>query len=175
MGSKPLKSPFIGSVPMFKPEKHEGVVLTSRPVNKLLIEREAVAYTGHRKQFIEWLAYEGKDPEAMQGYAYDTYRVYANIISQFHRYVWETEGRFTLDLTHAHADDCLKEQVKSGEYSESYLHNTKLSLLAYFRFNHAPSLLRERRTNPGRGSSVPAYRCGGSDSTVRPQSRFQES
>lgn len=83
---------------MSKPEKHEGVVLIHEKVEELLSERQRIAYKEHRRRYIDWLAYEGKNTDALEGYAIATYRVYENITCQFHRYVWEREDRFTLDL-----------------------------------------------------------------------------
>jgi hypothetical protein len=37
------------------------------------------------KKFIKWLARLGKTSEKLEGYAYDTYCAYSNIICQFHR------------------------------------------------------------------------------------------
>lgn len=124
----------MGRVTMYNREKVEGVVLIHEPVEKRLSERQIISYREHRRSLIEWLATEGKDPTALEGYAYATYRVYANVICNFHRSVWDEEG-FTLDLTHAQARAYLKKKVTSDEdHSSSHLNNVKLGLLAYFRF-----------------------------------------
>lgn len=116
-------------------EKVEGIVLIYRPTEDYLNDRQRVAYKGHREKLIKWLAKQGKNPEKLEGYAYDTYATYANVISQFHRYVWEEEGRFTLDLSHEQADEYLRGLILGDkDYSSSHLHNTKLALKAYFRF-----------------------------------------
>jgi len=119
---------------MSNAEKLEGVVLIPEPARKSLSERQLVAYKNTRKNLIDWLAYEGKDPDALDGYSKDTYKVHASIICQFHRFVWDTEGSFTLDSTHDHANAFLRQRVRSDEYSDSYKHNIKLALKAYFRF-----------------------------------------
>ena len=123
---------------MSEAEKLEGVVLISDEARKMLSERQEVAYRRSRQRLVDWLAYEGKDPEKLEGYAKDTFKVYSNIICMFHRRVWEQGGKFTLDLTHDHADCFLRERVRSDEYSSSYKHNTKLALKAYFRFKDNP-------------------------------------
>lgn len=114
--------------------KLEGVVLISDPAREQLTNRQQIAYKTHREDLVDWLAYEGKNPEMLEGYAKDTYTVYANIICRFHRYVWQQEGKYTLTLSHGHADSFLKEHVRNDEYSDSYKHNTKLALKAYYRF-----------------------------------------
>jgi integrase len=120
---------------MSEREKVEGIVLIHQPTEEYLNSRQRIAYREHRRKYIKWLATRGQDPDALEGYAYDTYYAYANVTCQFHRYVWDQEGRFTLDPTHDHAEDYLIEQKTSSEdYSSSYLHNIKLTLKAYFRY-----------------------------------------
>lgn len=115
--------------------KVEGIVLIHEPTAEYLNERQRVAYRGHREKLIKWLAKQGKDPEKLEGYAHDTYYTYANVIDQFHRHIWDENSSFTLDLSHAQADEYLRGLILSDQdYSSSHLHNTKLALKAYFRF-----------------------------------------
>lgn len=120
---------------MSEREKVEGIVLIYEPVEEYLNERERIAYKNHREKFIRWLATQGKNPDQLEGYAKDTYYTYANIICKFHRYVWSENNGFTLELTQTHAEDFLKKLILSNDYSDSHLHNTKLALKAYFRYN----------------------------------------
>jgi len=120
---------------MVEREKVEGVVLIYAPTGDYLNNRQCIAYEGHREKLIKWLATEGKDPVELEGYAYDTYYTYANIIDQLHRFVWDEEDHFTLDLDHDHADQYLKQVILNEDYSDSHRHNTMLALKAYFRFN----------------------------------------
>jgi len=114
--------------------KVEGIVLIPEPVESKLNERELVSYKKHRERFIRWLATQGKEPEALEGYAEDTYSTYATIVSKFHRDIWEANGGFTLELSQEQAENYLRDMVLSNDYSDSHLHNTKLALKAYFRF-----------------------------------------
>lgn len=77
----------MGCMSMNEREKVEGIVLIYSPTEDYLNERQRVAYKGHRERLVKWLAKRGTNPEKLEGYAYDTY-TYANIIPQFHRYVW---------------------------------------------------------------------------------------
>ncbi|MFO7926754.1 MAG: hypothetical protein ACQET5_15915 [Halobacteriota archaeon] len=77
---------------MSEREKVEGIVLIYEPVEEYLNQREIVAYRNHRERLIKWLATQGKNPEALEGYAKDTFATYANIICTFHRDVWEKEN-----------------------------------------------------------------------------------
>ena len=125
----------MGCVTVNERAKIEGVVLIYEPTEEYLNQRQRIAYENHRKMLVKWLAKRGKDPERFEGYAFDTYYTYANIICQFHRSVWDKVGGFTLDLTHKQADEYLRSLILSDEdYSSSHLHNTKLALKAYFRF-----------------------------------------
>jgi hypothetical protein len=86
-------------------EKVEAIVLIYEPTDAYLNERQRVAYRGHPKKLIKWLSKQGKAPEKLEGYAHDMYYTYANVIDQFHRFVWDETDGFTLDLTHEHADE----------------------------------------------------------------------
>lgn len=116
------------------PEKIEGIVLIPEPSRDCLNERQLVAYENHRRKFLKWLARQGKNPDALEGYAHDTARNYASIIDKFHRHVWDEEG-YTLDISHDAAEEYLRSLVMANdEYSQSHLHNVKLALMTYFRF-----------------------------------------
>jgi hypothetical protein len=119
---------------MSEREKKEGVVLIYEPTEEYLNPRQRIAYREHRRKYIDWLANEGKDPDALEGYAEATYTNFANITCKFHRFAWNRTGSFTLTLSHELAEQYLKDQKKSGDYSSSHLHNIKLALKAYFRY-----------------------------------------
>lgn len=120
---------------MNEPEKVEGVVLTPGPSRDYLNERQLIAYENHRRDLVKWLTQMGKDPEKLEGYAEHTAKNYATNLDCLYRWVWEKEDGYTTSITHAHADEYLRELVLSDEdYSDSHLHNVKLSLKAYFRW-----------------------------------------
>lgn len=118
------------------PDKVEGIVLIPDPSRDFLNERQLVAYESHRREFLKWLARQGKNPDALEGYAHDTAKNYASIIDKFHRYVWEKHN-YTLDSGHDAAEDYLRSMVMADdEYSRSHLYNVKLALIAYFRYRN---------------------------------------
>jgi integrase len=118
------------------PEKIEGIVLIPGPARDYLNERQLVAYESHRREFIKWLARQGKNPDALEGYAHDTARNYASITDKFLRYVWD-QDRYTTDIGHDEAEEYLRSLVMADDaYSDSHLHNVKLALMAYFRFKN---------------------------------------
>lgn len=120
---------------MSDPQKYKGVVLSSSKSDKALNERQRIAYVEHRKQYIDWLLTQGKNPAEREGYSRDTIKVYATIHDAFMRRVWVDHGGYTTAVTHDHADNYIYHLCDSEEnYSQSYKHNVKLALLAYFRF-----------------------------------------
>lgn len=120
---------------MSKPNKVEGIVLLSEPSEKAVNERQKIAYQNHREQLIEWLANEGKEPEKLKGYAHHTAKNYATIIDKLHRWVWDENDGYTLEISHDEGEAYLKEQALSDEdYSDSHLHNIQLAIKTYFRF-----------------------------------------
>jgi len=75
----------------------------------------------------------GKNPEQLEGYAYDTAKVYASVLDKFHRWAWEHRGEYSLDLDHQDTDTYIRNMIMAdNEYSSSYLNNIKLALKAYF-------------------------------------------
>jgi len=125
----------MGLVTTSEREKVESVVLIYEPVEDYLNSRQRIAYREHRRKYIDWLANRGQDPDAIEGYASDTYYTYANVTCQFHRHVRDREGGFTLDPTHEHANDYLTDKKTGDEdYSASHLHNIKLALKIHFRY-----------------------------------------
>lgn len=121
---------------MVYPEKVEGIVAISKPTAEILTERQLVAYRTHREDLINWLVHRGKDPEKREVYAFDTARNYASILDKLHRWVWDEQDGFTMDISHEDADDYLDGLMTGGrEYSGSHLHNVKLALKCYFRYS----------------------------------------
>lgn len=117
-------------------EKVEGIVLIPDPSEGYMNERQRVDYKNHRQDYIEWLANYGKDPEALEGYAYDTAKNYAAITDKFYRWVWETKDGYTVQVTHEDAKKYIRELVKD-DYTKSHLNNVLLALKALFRWHSA--------------------------------------
>lgn len=121
----------------FRPEKFQGIVLISEPSYEQLNERQKVGYRNHRKKLIKWLTQQGQDPEKLEGYAHDTARNYASIIDKMTRWVWVHRGGYTTEISHDEGEAYLKEQALSEQdYSDSHLHNIKLAIMAYFRYQN---------------------------------------
>lgn len=79
------------------------------PISRgLLNYRQLVDYDEHRKSLITWLSTQGKEPEKNKGYAPSTVTNYAHRLDKFYRWVWERSGRYTTQITHAHADNYME-------------------------------------------------------------------
>jgi len=74
-----------------------------------LNERQLVDYRDHRERYVRWLLTVGKEPDRARGYATSTAQNHAYRTDHFYRWVWNREGRYTLELTHRHADGYLAE------------------------------------------------------------------
>ena len=99
---------------MSEREKLHGIVLIHEPAEKYLNARQRIACREHRRDFIDWSETRGKEPDAYEGYAYDTCYVYANVVCQFHRHVWDERG-FTLGMEHDDARNYMEALLTAPE------------------------------------------------------------
>lgn len=76
-------------------------------------------YCDHRRELLTWLLTQGKHPEVDEGYSANTVRTRAYHLDLFYRFVWEIEGRYTEDITLAHANAWMK-YLSSQPLSSSY-------------------------------------------------------
>jgi len=107
--------------------------LVTGPSEEYLNERQLVMYRSWREDFIDWLRYEGKDPDRVEGYAEATVAKTAHRTGQFLRWVWDQEDGFTLSVTHDHADGFMKE-VTYTDHSNSHKSNTQKAIKRLFKW-----------------------------------------
>lgn len=79
------------------------------PTQARLTERQLVDYEAHRTRLVKWMLYLGKDPDAAQGYAFETVRRRCYNTDIFYRWVWDHEDEYTTQVTHDHADTYARE------------------------------------------------------------------
>ena len=116
-------------------DKIDGIPLITEPAQKRLTERQMVDYAHHRREFLEWSLYLGKNPEKAKGYSRQTMEVRASRIDQFYRWVWDQRG-YTTGVTHEDADTYLQELAYSDKAQSSKAHTLK-SLKGLFKWrNH---------------------------------------
>lgn len=111
----------------------EEFAVTTRQSRDALSEKQLVDYQNHREAFIQWLIHLGKDPRMAEGYSRDTIRVTSYRTDQFNRWVWAKEDGYSMTLTHAHADDYMRDLLYS-QTSATHKSNTQKALKRYFNW-----------------------------------------
>lgn len=105
----------------------------TEPSRERLTPAQIIHYRDHRRSFIDWMDEVGKNPQKKEGYAHETVRRRAQDTDQFYRWVWDQAGRYTTQVTPAHADGFI-EMLVGQDYSESALANVVKSFKALFRW-----------------------------------------
>ena len=115
-------------------EKVSGVPLITEPTSVRLSKKQQVDYSAERRSFLQWLSHEGKNPEALEGYAKATVRRTSYDIDKFYRWNWERSDRgYHLSPSHQEADEYVRDLLYS-DYSRSHCAKARKSLLRYFRW-----------------------------------------
>lgn len=86
----------------------DDIRVVTGPSEEQLNERQFVDYRSQREKCLKWLLSMGKDPEAFEGYAFQTVRARGNRMDYFYRWIWQEEGRYVSDVTREHADAVLQ-------------------------------------------------------------------
>jgi integrase len=111
----------------------EGITLVPEQSREYCNRRQFLDYREHRERFVRWLLNLGKDPEHAEGYAHSTARRRAYDTDGFYRFVWDQRGAYTLDVSHADADDYCRELALTDD-SDAHRANTQKSLKCLFRW-----------------------------------------
>lgn len=111
----------------------DGLPVVPEPSVERLTDRKLVDYRDHRERFLKWCLTMGKNPEGVEGYSRHTVKNRAYRTGTFYRWVWEEEGTYTTQITHAHADDYTREMAYDGS-SASHKANTQKALKMLFRW-----------------------------------------
>lgn len=107
--------------------------IVPEPDRNRLTPDEVTTYRSEREAFIAWLHVEGKDPNAVEGYAPKTVQNTAYRTSTFYRFVWDQEGEFTVNVTHTHADSYL-DMLAYSDASGTHPNQERKALLRLFRW-----------------------------------------
>jgi len=117
-------------------DKIDGIRVIPEPTQKRLNQRQLEDYREHRRAMIKWILTFGKDPEKVEGYAFDTARQRSYKIDQFYRWVWDQEDGYTLAVTTEHADQYSKE-LAFEETSQTHKAAVQKAVKTLFKFlNH---------------------------------------
>ena len=90
-------------------------------------------YETWKRGVIEWLHFEGKDPERLRGYSEETLRGTSYKIDQVMRWLWNERG-YTTELTPDDADALMRELGRYTEYSDANLNNFVKAIKRLFNF-----------------------------------------
>lgn len=72
------------------------LTLVTQPAKKYLNQRQLVDYKSQRTDCLQWLLHFGKNPDKVEGYAFETVRARASRMDMFYRWVWDQEKRVRL-------------------------------------------------------------------------------
>jgi hypothetical protein len=113
--------------------KFDDISVIPQPTEDRLNQRQIVDYRTEREDCFEWLLAFGKDPQRADGYARTTVRNRSYRMDQFYRWVWEHDGRYTLAVSHEHADEWMQ-QLARGDYSDTHLSLCQRSVQMLFKW-----------------------------------------
>lgn len=109
--------------------------LVTNKSKELLNERQIVDYQTQRESCLDWLLTFGKHPKRAEGYAFGTVKARAARMDQFYRFVWESEGGYTAEVTHDHADAWMKELARADS-SNSHKDCCRKAVAMLFKWRH---------------------------------------
>ena len=82
--------------------------LVPNPTKEILTDRQLVDYKHQRERFLDWLKHFGKDPKKAEGYSEYTTKDTMYRTDRFWRWIWDYENKYTLSISHEHADEYMK-------------------------------------------------------------------
>lgn len=112
----------------------EDLTLVTEPAAEQLNNRQLLDYRSHREACLEWLLSVGKRPAKADGYAFQTVANRAYRMDLFYRWVWEQEGRYTTQITHAHADEWLQYLARLDK-SNAHKDNCRKALQMLYKWH----------------------------------------
>ena len=95
--------------------------------------RARTDYQTWKRDFLEWLTTEGKNPERLDGYSHHTIRQTSYKIDHAFRWVWNERG-YTTEITPDDADKLMRKLGRYSEYADSTLLNIVKSLKRLFSY-----------------------------------------
>jgi integrase len=95
--------------------------------------RARVDYKGWKRAFLEWLHFEGKDPERLRGYADTTVRKTSYNTDQIMRWLWNRRG-YTTEFSTDDADELMREMGRYSSYSDAHLNSFVKTIKRIFSY-----------------------------------------
>ncbi len=100
-----------------------------------LNQRQLLDYRNERENCLTWLLTFGKRPDEAVGYSSGTIRPTAYRMDRFYRFVWETEGGYTANVTHEHADSWMTHLARENS-SSTHKRNCQKAIKRLFKWRY---------------------------------------
>lgn len=91
-------------------------------------------YIHFKETFLEWLLHEGKDTYRSEGYSKSTVKTTHYKVEETYRWLWDTKGEYTLDLTPDEATQLIDFLVRRTPHPDGYVYTFEKSLRRLFKF-----------------------------------------
>jgi site-specific recombinase XerD len=119
----------------FDPDDHTFNLVTEPTKDALdaLTPKALREYRAFKTDYLDWLAAMGKNPHRRRGYADTTLEQISIKTDQIFRWLWDTEGRYTLQFGPEDADDLMSEYARY-DYTDANLLTFVKVIKRYFKY-----------------------------------------
>jgi len=119
----------------FNPEDHTFNLVTTPTKNALdtFAPEAAREYQEFKSDYLDWLTERGKKPYRREGYADTTLKQISSKTDQIFRWLWNTEGEYTLQFGPDEADAMMKDHALSDD-SDANLLTYVTTIRRYFKY-----------------------------------------
>jgi site-specific recombinase XerD len=119
----------------FDPDEHTFNLVTKPTKDALdaLTPKAAREYRAFKSDYLDWLAAMGKNPHRRRGYADTTLEQISIKTDQIFRWLWDTEGRYTLQFAPEDADALMSEYARY-DYTDANLLTFVKVIKRYFKY-----------------------------------------
>lgn len=109
--------------------------VVTEPSESYLNQRQLLDYRSEREDCLQWLLAFGKNPDRAEGYAFGTVKPRSYRMDRFYRWVWDTEGGYTVNVTHDHADGWLR-HLAQRDVSNTHKLNCLKAVKMLYKWRH---------------------------------------
>ncbi|WP_142858280.1 tyrosine-type recombinase/integrase [Salinigranum halophilum] len=94
-------------------------------------------YRKFKQDFLKWLSTLGKNPTRRRGYSATTLKTTNYKVDKAYRWLWRTEGKYSLNFGPTHADEMMEELALMSNYADSTLLTFVKAIKRLFKYkNH---------------------------------------
>jgi integrase len=91
-------------------------------------------YERFKIDLLRWLLNEGKDTYRREGFAESTVKTTHYKVEEAYRWLWETEGEFTKEITPHRATELLDQLMRNSPHPDSYVHTFEKCIRRLFKY-----------------------------------------